>query len=92
MDEEITQLPELYSNAVKIDVSIFDMVFTIGLRDPDSNEIRSLLRVNMSPQHAKAFFILFEKQMRAYEDAFGDIELPDELVASLLDKHSAEES
>lgn len=73
---------EIYSNAVSISASVYDMVldFRIGSLN---EETKPLVRLRMSPQHAKAFFILLEKHIRGYEQVFGDINLPEDLVKSL---------
>jgi hypothetical protein len=86
--EEKTLL-EIYSNAARVHLSIFDIGLTFGLVDPDaSQEVNELVRVRMSPEHAKALLLILQKHIELYESEWREIYLPPELLQELNKKPS----
>jgi len=68
-----------YSNSVRMTVGLWDFKFAFGeVENADANEIRvnEKLGVIMSPQHAKMFLQVFERNVKRYEEQFGEIKLP----------------
>lgn len=68
-----------YSNSVEIGSSVWDFRLKCGeMLDatPEKIVIKDLCIVYMSPNHAKAVSILLARQIKAYEDRFGEITVP----------------
>lgn len=68
-----------YSNSVEIGSSVWDFRLKCGeMVDATSEKIvvKDLCVVYMSPSHAKAVSILLARQIKAYEDQFGEITVP----------------
>ncbi len=78
------EISEFYTNAVNTVTSLYDVTLAFRTQSPvrvdmETNEavieVRQIINVRMSPQHAKAVAILLFRQMRAYEKDH-DINLP----------------
>ncbi len=78
-------VPSYYANAVRVMVSMFDftlMVGQVGYREDGNLEMREALRLNLSPQHAKALAILLTRRVADYEEEMGEIPLPEPTPSS----------
>lgn len=76
------ELPFFYVNAVQVNASPFDFTFDFGFKRPEdslpgSNEYHKLVRLTMSPGHAKSLFRILSAQLTAFEQALGEIPSPD---------------
>ncbi|WP_040666602.1 DUF3467 domain-containing protein [Nitrolancea hollandica] len=83
-------IPDIYTDSVRINMSVYGVCFELGLNQPfgpvgsDGTVItRPEARVYMSPQHAKVLALTLLKNIRAYEDQVGEINLPQELLRDL---------
>ena len=68
-----------YANSTRMTVGLWDFKFAFGeVENADSSEIKvsEKMAIIMSPQHAKMFLQIFEKNLRRYEEQFGEIKLP----------------
>lgn len=66
-----------YSNTVRISHTPFEFVLDFGRTVPeDTDVIRIVARIMMSPQHTKAFLQALEENVRRYEAQFGPINVP----------------
>jgi len=75
---EIEDIPTIYANNVEIMTSIYDIRIDLGLvtsLNTETNElfIEKQAKIFMSPQHAKDFLNVMEKQINNYEKNFGKI-------------------
>ncbi len=72
--------PLYYTNAVGIVVGLYDFTLIFGHRiGPDKDSGRDLA-VAMSPQHAAALHVILGKYLKIYEEKFGAIRLPNDLL------------
>jgi hypothetical protein len=72
----VENMPSLYANSTNMETSFVDFQLFFGDIIEASAErlvTEDKLRIIMSPQHAKAVLALMERQIKAYEDAFGVI-------------------
>ena len=72
-------VPSYYANAVRTVVSVYDItliVGQIGFREDGEAEMRETVRLNLSPQHAKALAAVLTRNVLSYEEQFGVIQLP----------------
>ena len=82
-------LPSVYTDAVVFEVSVYGVTIEFGqTRKPPPGYTGKaphtpLVRVHMSPQHAKVMAKVFAKNMKAYEQQLGKIELPKALLNEL---------
>lgn len=68
--------PTFYVNNVEMRSSQWDVRFVMGEVDEASDDtlaVKELVRVYMSPQHAKVFAEVLAAQIKRYEDTFGPI-------------------
>ncbi|MEA3376309.1 MAG: DUF3467 domain-containing protein [Chloroflexota bacterium] len=83
MPERDKEPREIYTNSVNLAASLYEFVFHFGLTTPEweeNPEQKGLVaRVRMSPQHAKALYIMLGTHLEAYEEKFQSISLPDDL-------------
>lgn len=76
-------LPVLYANHAGISITPWDFAFRFGAIAEASErklKIQEALHVYMSPQHAKAFLSLVSRQVSLYEEKYGTIPEPKQLV------------
>ncbi len=60
-------VPEFYIDSYNLSLSPYTVVLDMGARQgPENTE--TLVRIRMSPAHAKVMSILFKRAMREYED------------------------
>jgi|SRR5215212_2678534 len=80
--------PSLYSNNAQILLSTWDMTFEFSqllLSAPEQENEQPAIsvgpaqRIIMSPQHAKAFSIILQRNVQQWEQQFGEIQLPPEI-------------
>lgn len=68
------EVPVLYVNHAEVRVSVFDIMLNFGtmLEITGSQlNVKRQASIFMSPQHAKEFSILLNKQVALYEEKFG---------------------
>ncbi|HWQ71533.1 MAG TPA: DUF3467 domain-containing protein [Desulfitobacteriaceae bacterium] len=69
----------VYSNFVGMEMTIYDMTLVFASKrageDPQVTPEDIVAEVVMSPQHAKSFIQMFEKNLKEYEEAFGEINI-----------------
>jgi hypothetical protein len=69
----------VYSNFVGMEFTIFDMTLIFASKrageNPKVTPEDVVAEVVMSPQHAKYFLKMFEKNLKEYEEAFGEINI-----------------
>lgn len=82
----MTEIPEFYSDSIIINLNMpWTVALTFGLRStlPDKKPT-DVVRVRMSPEHAKVVAMLLRKNIRKYEEqAKTSINLPAELYSRL---------
>ncbi len=82
-------VPDLYTDSVGFEATVYGFTIHIAqlVSAPPGYEgkapSRLVARVHMSPQHAKVMALLFMKNIAAYEDQLGKIELPEQLLTDL---------
>ena len=82
-------IPDLYVDSVRIGAGPYGFVLELGIQglpDTPSSEkppIKRLALVRMSPQHAVILSKLLQKNVRAYEEKIGKINLPDQMYREL---------
>jgi hypothetical protein len=74
-----------YSNSFSIVVGLYDFTLLFAHRIGETETSRNVAVV-MSPQHVAAVAIVLEKYLNAYEEQFGKINLPNDLLAQLKAK------
>ena len=76
----------IYSNALMINVSPYDISIQFNTMDPaNPADTGDSIRVFLSPQHAKLFSLLLEKNIKTFEDfSGGEIKLPEDLIKNVL--------
>ena len=80
--EKVGETPYFYTNSAYFQVSPFDFVIDLGLikeASADVLRIEELVRILMSPVHAKLFANLFARNVAEYEKTYGRIPLPPEI-------------
>lgn len=86
--------PDLYANAARVTATLYEiaLTFTLNTFEEDKSEgpggysREEVVRVRMSPQHARALSILLDRQLRRYEAKFANIFLPNGLIEMLADE------
>lgn len=82
MDDDRT--PVFYASGVEIMTSPWDVTIRLSLREGGTpKDVRPVATVIMSPQHAYVFAKLLAKNIEAYEQSIGKIELPPRLLNDL---------
>ncbi len=72
-------LPVFYANHAGISITPWDFGFRFGTITEASEKklkVQEALHVYMSPQHAKAFLALVNRQVKLYEEKYGTIPEP----------------
>lgn len=81
---ESEQLPYIYASGVEISTSPWDVTLRLSIREGDTpKDVRLVATVVLSPQHAKVVAKLLAKNIDAYEQQIGKIELPPRLYNDL---------
>jgi hypothetical protein len=86
--DEFEEIPEYYTDSVNFMTNIYSFMVEFGAQQPNPEGLeppppRPLVRVKMSPHHAKIMSLMLRKQVREYETRIGTIILPTELFQSL---------
>lgn len=75
IDTEDTLSP-VYTNIIKVEVSLLDVVLKLGIRDSElavKNQCKHIVDVYLSPEHAKALTKILNKHLEVYEKTHGAI-------------------
>ncbi|MBI3988515.1 MAG: DUF3467 domain-containing protein [candidate division NC10 bacterium] len=83
MPEDQEQLLDFYSNSVSFQVTAYDVMITFAITTEPGKPPKPLVRIRMSPQHALVMAKLFERNMLAYRENIGKINLPPRLYQDL---------
>ena len=81
--EELLNLPEYYTDSVNFMTNIYGFTLEFGVMQQQDDPPRQLVRIKMSPQHAKIMSLLLRKNVTEYERRIGTIILPDGLYNDL---------
>lgn len=80
MTETPQDIPNFYVDSVRVNMSSWTLLLEFGLHDmPFDSEVSSsspLVRLRMSPQHAKALAFIMIKTVENYESEHGEIQIP----------------
>ena len=82
-------VPDHYADQVRFEVNIYGFAFEFGqTQQPPQGykgpvPTRPVVRVHMSPQHAKVMAKMLVKTVRAYEEQVAPINLPPQLYKEL---------
>ena len=74
---------ELYVNQSEFGITPWDMQIMLGRiqgKLPEGFTLEELVMITMSPHHAKAFMMALAANVRAWEQSFGEIQLPQAVV------------
>jgi len=74
-NEQGTQLPEVYTNAVLTNMTPYEFEITLGLGSNNYEGVRPVVNVRMSPQFAKEFTQLLQNNIKMFEEKFGEIKV-----------------
>jgi hypothetical protein len=66
-----------YSDFALITKNMVGFSFDFGQQLPGSKEVNVISRIALSPQHAKLFLRVLEKNLKEYENEFGTISIPE---------------
>ena len=82
--EEFTiPLPEYYTDSVNFSTNLYGFMLEFGVMQAQDAPPRGVVKVRMSPQHAKIMSLLLRKNVQEYERRIGTIILPDGLYQEL---------
>jgi hypothetical protein len=72
----------LSTNSARFSLGFYDLKMHLGVISDVSGELERTdeVTVVMSPAHAKVFSVLVGRQVSKYEDLFGEIEIPPEIM------------
>ncbi|MBN2016487.1 DUF3467 domain-containing protein [Candidatus Dojkabacteria bacterium] len=74
-----------YSDFAIIAKSALGFNFDFAQRIPGGNQVNIVSRIGMSPQHAKLFFKVLERNLEQYEKQYGEIKVPEGVKRSKED-------
>ena len=69
----------IYANSVEAKIQIYDSQIILRQMNPDGTAVNETVVV-MSPQHLKSMSFVLNKAVKAYEQNFGEICLPEDLI------------
>lgn len=81
--EDLIDIPEYYTDSVNFMTNIYGFTLEFGVMQAQEEPPRQLVRVKMSPQHAKIMSLLLRKNVQEYERRIGTIILPEGLYNDL---------
>jgi hypothetical protein len=81
--EQEKDIPDFYINSAKILGSLYEFMFTFGLKSDPDIDPEPIVKIRMSPQHAKVLAKILLKHVESYENDIGNIMLPDKLKKDL---------
>ncbi len=64
-----------YSDLIFVSTNPMGLTFDFGQNIPQMKMIKVIQRISMSPQHAKAFLGVLQKNIENYEKQFGSINI-----------------
>ena|ERR1700732_3755191 len=81
------QFREVYANTSLTGLSPFDITLTFAKASDVAGQAMQVdqVAVTMSPQHFKALCQSLNETLKAYEDAFGELKVPDSDIRPLRD-------
>ncbi len=83
-EEPVREEPlDVYANQVSLLISALDVTMVFGLMTDPGRAPKETVRIRMSPQHALIFSRILQKNMAAYQEQVGRINLPGKLYESL---------
>ena len=66
--------PSFYTNIALVSIGPEEMAIKFGLTNPDNlNEATEIVRIYMSPGHAKRFLMAMQQNIARHESMFGNI-------------------
>ena len=80
------KLPDFYVNQVNMAFSVYDVTFIFGtmpLPGEKDTQLDPIVKIRMSPQHAKVFSKLLAKNIDKYEEDIGNIPIAPTLLKEL---------
>ncbi len=81
--EDFVGIPEYYTDSVNFMTNIYGFTLEFGVMQAQDAPPRSLVRIKMSPQHAKIMSLLLRKNVQEYEKRIGTVILPEGLYQEL---------
>jgi hypothetical protein len=72
-----------YANSARITVNVWDFRLLLGEVEEATQELLRVsekVKITMSPQHAKVFSRVLAENVKKYEETFGEIKVPAELI------------
>jgi|YelNatPaOPRAMG01_1025707.scaffolds.fasta_scaffold401586_1 hypothetical protein len=81
--EHYDATPEYYTDSVNFTTNIYGFLLEFGVMQGQDEPPRSVVRIRMSPQHAKIMSLLMRKNVQEYERRIGTIILPEGLYQEL---------
>jgi hypothetical protein len=81
--EDLISLPEYYTDSVNFMTNIYGFTLEFGVMQQQDDPPRQLVRIKMSPQHAKIMSLLLRKNVQEYERRIGTVILPEGLYQDL---------
>ena len=72
------QYRENYANSVQVRVNVWDFFLVFGTMQPTEGPgvtVNNFQGIYLSPQQAKALFLIMQQNIANYEQAFGEIKL-----------------
>jgi hypothetical protein len=83
--EVVEDLPQYFSNVIRINSSIYGFAFLFGHARPvgmsgGATRMSPICEVDMSPSHAKSVYLLLGQQLERYEGRWGEIPVPPDLL------------
>lgn len=82
-EERFEMVPEYYTDSVNFTTNIYGFTLEFGAMVGQDDPPRPLVRVKMSPQHAKIMSLLLRKNVLEYERRIGTVILPEGLYQDL---------
>ena len=82
-----TNLPIFYTNIAGLVVSPEEVAINFGLVNPDNpEEIFNIVRIYMSPGHAKRLALALQRTIDQYEQTFGVLPDPESFITPEMRK------
>jgi hypothetical protein len=82
-EERMIDIPEYYTDSVNFMTNIYGFTLEFGVMQQQDDPPRPLVRIKMSPQHAKIMSLLLRKNVQEYERRIGTVILPEGLYQDL---------
>ncbi len=74
---------EYYADSVNFTTNLYTFIFDFAQMEQTDQPPKPVVRVRMSPQHAKIMSLLLRKNVQEYERRVGTIILPEQLYDDL---------